>query len=261
MSVVERSTLDEGIELVTLNRPDRLNALSRDLVDALHAELDALAADTSVRVVVLTGAGRGFCAGLDIKEAGTAAGDGVVERFGRQERLAGLVLKMRALPQPVIAAVNGPAAGGGLALALAADARLAAPEARFNVAFVKLGVSGADIGTSWLLPRIVGWGLASELMLTGRLVDAEEAARIGLANRVVPADALIDEAKALAVEIRRNAPFGVRMTKRVLEQNVDAPSLAAAIELENRTQILATQTGEIEEAMMAFLEQREPRFQ
>ena len=258
MSVVERSTLDEGIELLTLNRPDRLNALSQDLVDALHAELEALAADTSVRVVVLTGAGRGFCAGLDLKEA--RGEEDVVTRFGRQERLAGLVLRMRALPQPIIAAVNGPAAGGGLALALAADARLAAPEARFNVAFVKLGVSGADIGTSWLLPRIVGWGLAGELMLTGRLVDAEEAARIGLANRVVPADALLDEAKALAIEIRRNAPFGVRMTKRVLEQNVDAPSLAAAIELENRTQILATQTGEIGEAIMAFLEKREPRY-
>ena len=258
MSVVERSTLDEGIELLTLNRPDRLNALSPDLVEALHAELEALAADKHARVVILTGAGRGFCAGLDLKEAGVE--EDVVARFGRQERLAGLVLRMRALPQPVIAAVNGPAAGGGLALALAADARLAAPEARFNVAFVKLGVSGADIGTSWLLPRIVGWGLASELMLTGRLVDAEEAARIGLANRVVAADALLDEAKALAIDIRRNAPFGVRMTKRVLEQNVDAPSLAAAIELENRTQILATQTGEIGEAIMAFLQKREPRY-
>jgi enoyl-CoA hydratase len=258
MPTTERSELAPGVTLLTMNRPERLNALSRELVEDLHAELDAIRADRSIRVVVLTGAGRGFCAGLDLKEP--PSGDGVVGGLDAQERLASLMLKLRALPQPVIAAVNGPAAGGGLALALSSDIRLAAPEARFNVAFVKIGVSGADMGTSHLLPRIVGMGHASELMLTGRLVDADEAARIGLANRVVPAASLLDEAKALAVEIRRNAPFGVRMTKRVLEQNVDAQSLAAAIELENRTQILATQTGEIEEAIMAFLEKREPRY-
>jgi enoyl-CoA hydratase len=138
--------------------------------------------------------------------------------------------------------------------------RLASPEARFNVAFVKLGVSGADMGVSHLLPRVVGLGHASELMLTGRLVGAEEAARIGLANRVVAAGALLDEAAALAEEIARNTPFAIRMTKQVLAQNVDAPSLAAAVELENRTQILATQTGDFREAIAAFVEKREPRY-
>jgi enoyl-CoA hydratase len=258
MAFVERSDLGPGVALITLNRPDRLNALSAPLVEELHAALDAVAGDEAVRVAVLTGAGRGFCAGLDLKEP---MGDGTVTGGLRsQERIAGLMLKLRALPQPVIAAVNGAAAGGGLALALSSDVRLAAPEARFNVAFVRLGVSGADMGVSHLLPRIVGLGHASELMLTGRLVDAEEAARIGLANRVVPTDQLLDEAAALAADIARNTPFAIRMTKQVLGVNVDAQSLASAIELENRTQILATQTGDFREAIMAFVEKREPRY-
>src|SRR3954468_15711944 len=256
MSFVDRTDLGPGVALLTLNRPERLNALSAPLVEDLHAALDAI--DDAVRVVVLTGAGRGFCAGLDLKEP---MGDGtVVGGLRAQERIAGLMLKLRALSQPVIAAVNGAAAGGGLALALSSDVRLAAEEARFNVAFVKLGVSGADMGVSHLLPRIVGIGHASELMLTGRLVGAEEAARIGLANRVVPAGELLEAAGELAAEIVANAPFGVRMTKEVLRHNVDAQSAAAAIAIENRTQILAVQTGQIVEAMTAFAEKRPPRW-
>jgi enoyl-CoA hydratase len=258
MPTVQRAELGPGVALLTLDRPDRLNALNRELVEDLHMALDDVAADEGVRVVVLTGAGRGFCAGLDLKEPMT--GDGVVGSLAAQERIAGLMLKLHALPQPVIAAVNGAAAGGGLALALASDVRLAAPEARFNVAFVKIGVSGADMGTSYFLPRIVGLGHASELMLTGRLVDAEEAARIGLANRVVAAGELLDAARDLAAEIVANAPFGVRMTKEVLGHNIDAQSPAAAIALENRTQILAVQTGQIVEAMTAFAEKRAPRW-
>jgi enoyl-CoA hydratase len=248
----------EKVHLLTLNRPDQLNTMTAELCEALHTELATLEADRSCRAIVMTGAGRGFCAGLDLKEP---MGDGtVVGGLRAQERIAGLMLKLRALPQPVIAAVNGAAAGGGLALALSSDVRLASPEARFNVAFVKLGVSGADMGVSHLLPRIVGLGHASELMLTGRLVGAEEAARIGLANRVAADGALLDEAAALAAEIAANTPFAIRMTKQVLGVNVDAQSLAAAIELENRTQILATQTGEFREALMAFVEKREPRY-
>jgi enoyl-CoA hydratase len=258
MPTVKRSELGPGVALLTLDRPERLNALNRELVEDLHMALDDVAADETVRVVVLTGAGRGFCAGLDLKEPMT--GDGVVGSLAAQERIAGIMLKLHALPQPVIAAVNGAAAGGGLALALASDVRLAAPEARFNVAFVKIGVSGADMGTSYFLPRIVGAGHASELMLTGRLVGAEEAARIGLANRVVPPGELLDAARDLAAEIVANAPFGVRMTKEVLRHNVDAQSAAAAIALENRTQILAVQTGQIVEAMTAFAEKRPPRW-
>jgi enoyl-CoA hydratase len=253
--------LTEGVVLLRLERPERLNALSWTLVDELYAAIAAIGKDLNVRVVVLTGAGRGFCAGLDIKEEDSlGAEDDVVTVFGRQEALAGLTLALRNLPQPVVAAVNGPAAGGGLALALAADIRLCAPAARFNVAFVRIGISGCDIGVSHMLPRLVGEGIAAEMMLTGRLVEAEEAVRIGLVNRVVEVDRLLEEAGSVAAEIARNSPFGVRMTKQVLHRNVDAPSIEAAIDLENRTQVLSIQTEDVREALGAFQEKREPQF-
>jgi enoyl-CoA hydratase len=253
--------LAEGVLLLRLERPERLNALSWTMVDELHAATTAIGKDSGVRVVVLTGAGRGFCAGLDIKaENSLGADDDVVTVFGRQEAIAGLTLALRNMPQPVIAAVNGPAAGGGLALALAADVRICAPDARFNVAFVRIGISGCDIGVSHMLPRIVGLGVAAEMMLTGRLVEPEEALRTGLVNRVVEADRLLPEATSLAGEIARNSPFGVRMTKQVLHRNVDAPSIEAAIELENRTQVLSIQTEDVREALGAFQEKREPQF-
>jgi enoyl-CoA hydratase len=252
---------EPGIAVLTLNRPDRLNALSWSLIDALHGALEELAHRGDVRAVVLTGAGRGFCSGLDLSGDDALGGDATIQQaLGRQERVGSLATALRGLPQPVIAAVNGPAAGGGLALALASDVRLCAPEARFNVAFVKIGLSGCDVGVSHLLPRIVGLGMASELMLTGRPVDGEEAARIGLVNRVVPNDDLLAAAVELAEAIAANSPFGVRMTKQVLHRNVDAPSLEAAIELENRTQVLATRTADLAEAVAAHHEKRPARF-
>jgi enoyl-CoA hydratase len=257
---LERS--GDGIATLTLNRPDRLNALTWEMIDALHGVLSEIADDRSIRVLILTGAGRGFCAGLDIKQRDDAVGsdDDVLTVYRRQERVAGLALALRNLPQPVIAAVNGPASGGGLALALASDVRIGSPTARFNVAFVRIGLSGGDVGVSHLLPRIVGLGMASELMLTGRPVEAEEALRIGLVNRVVPADDLIPSATGLALEMAANSPFGVWMTKQVLHRNVDAPSLEAAIEMENRTQALATRTEDAREAMAAFREKRAAEF-
>jgi enoyl-CoA hydratase/carnithine racemase len=251
-----------GIATVTLSRPDRLNALSWEMVSELGAALAELGADREVRVVVLTGEGRGFCAGIDIKEpdaVGSADGDPIAV-YHRQEAVAGLATALRGLPQPVVAAVNGPAAGGGLALALAADVRVCSTAARFNVAFVKIGLSGCDIGVSYLLPRIVGFGIASELMLTGRMVEVEEAARIGLANRVVAPEELLDSAYELAGQIAANSPFGVWMTKQVLGRNVDAGDIGAAIELENRTQVLATRTDDMKEALGAFVEKRPARF-
>ena len=257
-------TLDEprpGIVVVTLNRPERLNALTWAMIDELHATLADLGARRDVRVVVLTGAGRGFCSGLDVggDDAVGSVGD-VVEVYDRQERVASLATRLRNLPQPVVAAVNGPAAGGGFALALASDVRVCARSARFNAAFVRIGLSACDVGVSYLLPRIVGLGVASELMLTGRLVDAEEALRIGLANRVVEDGEAVEAALDLAADIARNSPFGVRMTKQVLARNVDAQSLESAVELENRTQVVATRTRDMPEALAAFRERREPRF-
>jgi enoyl-CoA hydratase/carnithine racemase len=250
----------DGVALVTLNRPGRLNAISTEMFDELNALCAAVEHDPDVRAVVLTGAGRGFCAGADLDTIGALSEMSVPEFMRVQEHGADAIAALKSLPKPVIAAVNGPAAGGGLAIALAADVRIAAPEARFNVAFVRIGLSGCDVGVSWLLPRVVGLGHASELMLTGRLIDALEAERIGLVNRVVPAERLLGAAGEVAAEIAANSPFGVRLTKQVLQLNVDAPSLQAAIAIENRNQVLASRTEDMAEALRAFHEKRPAEF-
>jgi enoyl-CoA hydratase len=253
-----------GIKLITLNRPDSLNAMNHELVSAVHEALDDVDADNACRAVVLTGAGRAFCAGLDLKGAGPAPG---TDGLGRaqagmlsQQHIASLYTHMRRVRKPIIAAVNGPAAGGGLAFALASDIRVAASSAKFNVAFVRIGLSGCDVGVSYLLPRLIGASKAFELMLTGRFVLADEAERIGLVSRVVPDGEVVDAALGIADQIAANSPFGVWMTKEVMWANLEAGSMQAAIDLENRTQILTTFTEDMPEAMRAFLEKREPNF-
>ncbi len=250
----------DGVAVVTLDRPRHLNAMNAALIAGLHEAFDALATDRSCRVIVLTGAGRAFCAGLDLKEGATPAG---AEGRGRaqaglmtQQSIATLVPKMRSLPQPVIAAVNGAASGGGLALALASDIRVASASARMNVAFVRIGLSGCDIGVSWLLPRLIGASRAYELLLTGRFVDAAEALQIGLVVRVVPDGEVLDAAFETADLLIANSPFGVQMTKEVMWSQLEIGSMAAGIDLENRTQLLASTTGDMVEAMAAFLEKR-----
>ena len=263
-STVVRSQPSAGIALLTLDRPDRLNAMNHELVADLHAALDEVAADGDVRVVVLTGAGRGFCAGLDLRDGAAVPGQehlGRVQRgMATQQHIASLVPRLRSLPQPVIAAVNGPAAGGGLALALAADVRLAAMSARFNVAFVRIGLSGCDIGVSWLLPRLIGASRAFELLLTGRIIDADAAERLGIVSRVVPDGEVVDAALEVAAEIAANSPMGVRMTKEVMWSQLEVGSLQAGIDLENRTQVMTSFTEDMAEAMTAFLEKRPPAF-
>jgi enoyl-CoA hydratase len=253
-------TIGTGIAQVTLNRPERLNAMNYALISGLYAALDELAEDRSCRVIILTGTGRGFCAGLDLTEGASppkAAGLGRAQAgMTVQKMIAGLVPKMRSMPQPIISAVNGAASGGGLALALASDVRIADANARFNVAFVRVGLSGCDIGVSWLLPRLVGASRAFELLLTGRLVDATEADRIGLVTRVVEAGRAVESARETAELIVGNSPFGVRMTKEVMWSQLEIGSLQAGIDLENRTQVLSSFTGDLVEAMQAFAEKR-----
>ena len=251
---------EAGIAILSLNRPDRLNALADDTVARLSRCLDELAADHALRVLIVTGEGRGFCAGFDL---GLAADAPLTPQLGeaaawtlRQEAFAGLVTRLRALRAPVIAAVNGPANGAGLGIALACEIRLAAPAAAFNAAFVKVGMSSCDIGVSWLLPRCVGMSRAFEIMLTGRMVGADEAERIGLVSAVVPADQLLPRALEMARSIAANSEFGVWMTKRGTWANVEAASLQAAIELENRTQILARSTGELQRAAERLIRRR-----
>jgi enoyl-CoA hydratase len=266
MTTVRSETIDDGITLLTLDRPERLNAMSRALVSDLHDALAAVADDRECRVAILTGAGRGFCSGLDLKETGDIAADvgdgggGPPAALRRQQQIATLVTRLRRLSKPVIAAVNGPATGGGLALALACDVRVAAESASFNVAFIRVGLSGCDIGVSYLLPRLVGASRAFELMLTGRMIDAGEADRIGLVSRVVPDGHVVDTARETAELIRANSPFGVWMTKEVMWSNLESGSLQAAIDLENRTQLLSSYTGDMQEALAAFLEKRPPQF-
>jgi enoyl-CoA hydratase len=250
----------DGVTRMTLNRPDKLNAMNADLVAELHDALIDVGADTLCRVVLLTGSGRGFCAGLDLGGYGHAPRAENLRRvegsFATQTHIATLIPRLRSLPQPVIAAVNGPAAGAGLALALGSDIRIAASSARLNVAFVRLGVSGCDIGVSWLLPRLIGASRAWELMLTGRIIDAEEADRIGLVLRVVPDGELLEAALATAGLIAANSPWGIRMTKEVMWSQLEVGSLQAGIDLENRTQVLSSMTGDMQEAVAAFLEKR-----
>jgi enoyl-CoA hydratase len=264
MAVVELSTPAPGIALVTLNRPDKLNAMTSELVESLHKTLDAIAVDAEVRVVVLTGAGRGFCAGLDLGGYGTAPGrrqPGKVEAsFATQKHIASLVPHMRSIPQPIIAAVNGPAAGGGFALVLGSDVRIASAAAKFNAAFIRIGLSACDIGTSWLLPRLVGAARAQELMLTGRIFDAHEAERIGLVIETVAPEALLDRAYEKAAEIMLNSPIGVALTKEGMWSALEIPGLQAAIDLENRQQIMATFSEDAQETLRARSEKRPPRY-
>jgi enoyl-CoA hydratase/carnithine racemase len=262
MSTVRVERPEPGIAVITLDRPERLNALSFELVDDLHAALDEVGADNTCRVVVLTGAGRGFCSGLDLREVGpSSVSAGLRPPAGgmrSQAHIADLGPRLRRVPQPVIAAINGPAFGGGLALACACDIRVAARSARMCVQFVKVGVGGCDIGISYTLPRLVGGSRAHELILTAREFDAAEAERIGLVARVVDDGQALDAALEIARTLLGYSPFGVTMTKEVMWANLDAPSFDSALHLENRTQILAATSGDVMEAAKAFAERRAP---
>lgn len=249
---------------VTLNRPDQLNAITAELNEALRAELRVISENRGCRAVILTGAGRGFCAGLDLRGYGQAPGndgsDAARDRLGNQEHMSRLILELRALPQPVIAAVNGPAAGFGLALALGSDIRYASQSAVFRVAFINIGVSNCDMATSWLLPRLIGASRAHELMLTGRRFDAEEALKVGLVADVVPEDELPGRALRAAEQIASLAPWGVRLTKQGMWTALELPSEQAAAEFEDRQQIMSTFGVAPPEAVSAFLEKRAAEF-
>jgi enoyl-CoA hydratase len=252
------------VRRLTLNRPEQLNAMTAELCEELHVALRAISAERACRAVILTGAGRGFCAGLDLHGYGAAPeNDGSDEprnRLANQEHMSRLILQLRALPQPAIAAVNGPAAGLGLALALGCDIRYAAPEAVFRAAFINIGVSNCDMGISWLLPRLIGASRSHELMLTGRRVDAEEAARIGLVADVVEQSLLLERAQESAEQIAALSPWGVRLTKQGMWSALEIPSERAAVEYEDRQQIMATFGGAVPEAIGAFLEKRPAEF-
>lgn len=235
-----------GVVVLQLNRPKQLNAINEVMRDELSLTLGEIAADTSVNAVVLTGAGRGFCAGIDVRNFGSPieASAPAIERMRFQEAMAALPQAIRALPQPVVAAVNGPCVGAGLALCLASDIRICSSAATFGNAAILLGLSGAEMGMSYHLPRIVGTSVAADWMLTGRTVSAEEADRRGLVSEVVAPERLTERALEIAATIADLSPLGVQLTKRALQTNTDASGLDAAMELENRNQVLSHATEE-----------------
>jgi enoyl-CoA hydratase len=241
--------------LVTLNRPERLNAINDNLVADLLAALDAAAANPGCRAVVLTGAGRGFCAGADLKDEGSTVPNHDLPasvNYGRQEKWSSVSVRLHEFGVPVIAAVNGPAVGGGLAISAACDLRVAAESAHFAVANVRIGLSGGEMGQSWTLPRLIGHSRATELLLTGRPLGARESAEWGLVSRVVPDGEVVDAALELAHAIGANPAFGVSLTKEMLRVSSEVSSLRQAVVVEDRTQSLAVYARDVDAAAANF---------
>lgn len=249
-----------GIARLILNRPQRLNALNPALASALREYFQGLYRRHEVRVVILLGAGTSFCAGLDLKEQRPGSELGTVGMMAVQQSIRDIMLAMRRCPQPIISVIQGAASGGGFALALASDIRLGTPDARMNASFIRVGLTGCDMGVSYFLPRMVGSSVAAEYLLTGRFMDAQRAYGLGLFSRVAPLDELQGEAQALAGDMLRTTPLGLRLTKEALGHSIDAASLDAVVAMEDRQQVLCTQSDDFREGMQAFLEKRPPRY-
>jgi 2-(1,2-epoxy-1,2-dihydrophenyl)acetyl-CoA isomerase len=253
-------TRGEGIATLVLNRPERLNALNTELSSALNRALTQVAQDDSVRAVILTGAGRAFCAGGDLgaigkgRESGKTAELGPILRSGMQ-----IVLKMRTMPQPVIAVVNGAAAGAGMNIALAADLRIAAEEATFGQNFARVGLY-PDYGGTYFLPQLVGPSRAAELFYTGEMIDAQTALRMGIVNHVVPGAQLESAAKTLALKIAQGPPVAVRAVKQAIFGG-QKDALMEALELEVQQQLKCFLSEDCREGIRAFFEKRQPKFQ
>lgn len=250
----------DEVDWVTMNRPDRLNALDDTLIGALSDYFGAIAKDRDCRVIVLRGAGRAFCAGLDLAAMSGSAERDTIDRLAHQRSIAEIVMKMRYCPQPIISLVHGPACGGGFAMALASDIRIAGESARMNAAFIRIGLSACDIGVSYFLPRLVDASLAAELMLTGDFIAATRALATGLVSRVVPDDRMDEAAAPLIDSMLTTAPLGLRLTKECLRMSIDAPSLEAAVAMEDRNQILCAAGPDFDEAIAAFFEKRRPDY-
>ena len=249
---------DGQVDWLTLNRPESLNAISLEMVTELRDYFGSLYEDESVRIVVMRGAGRAFCAGLDIKESQTREEQPYGGGMGFQGYLAEVYIRMRRCPQPIVALVQGPACGGGFSFVLASDIRIAGESVRMNAAFIKLGLSACDMGSSYFLPRLVGTSVASELMLTGRFIHAERALATGLVSEVVPDSELAAAAGPYLKDMLNTSPMGLRLTKEGLNLAIDAPGLEAAMAIENRNQLMCSRTEDVKEGMRAFIEKRDP---
>jgi enoyl-CoA hydratase/carnithine racemase len=253
----------EAIEILSLNRPDALNAVNPTMIEEATEYFSGLNQRLDVRVVILRANGRQFCAGAELgSDAFASSGDGRPQRqLLMQKRYSGLVKLMRACPQPIIGLLHGAACGAGFSLALACDVRFAAPSTRLNAAYLKVGLGGCDMGSGYLLPRLIGLSIASELLMTGRFIHAERAKAVGLVSDVVEDDQLLNAGLDLAGDMLKASPLGLRMTKETLNAQIDAPSLDAALVLEDRQQVMLIETADHKEAVMAFREKRPPHYE
>jgi enoyl-CoA hydratase len=262
MSTVLIEKARPHVTVIRLNRPERLNAMSIELCLELKAALEQVAEDNDCWIVVLTGSGRAFCSGLDLKDQSAIPNiDGLtVPRIGpRAIRIYSQVIPvMRHIPQPIIAAINGPAYGGGLCLSLGADLRIASESAVFNSTGIVRGLTSTELGVSWLLPRLIGAAHSNDILYTGRVIDAAEALRMGLVSRVVPDAEIVDSAFEMAEAMCAYSPYGLQMTKQVIWANLENTSLISAIELEDRNQIMLGMTDNLPEAISAYSEKRKP---
>jgi enoyl-CoA hydratase/carnithine racemase len=243
---------------LTLNRPEQLNALNLELVTELRETFESLRRDHAVRVVVLRASGKAFCAGLDLNDANWSGKPTPNEMLEFQRSISDIYRAMRQCPQPIISLVQGAACGGGFSLALASDIRIAADTAKMNAAYIKAGLTACDMACSYLLPRLVGLSVASELMMTGRFINAERALKVNMVSEVVPEDQLDQAAEGFVEDLLSTSPMGLRLTKDGLNVSVDAASLEAAMALEDRQQSLVAMTEDAKEAVAAFLEKRQP---
>lgn len=251
---------DAGIATITLDRPERLNALTFEVYAELRDLFAALAGRADVKAVIVTGAGRGFCSGGDVEAIiGELLTRDMPQLVAFTRMTGALIANIRAVPQPVIAAINGVAAGAGAVIALASDFRIAVPQASLAFLFTKVGLAGADMGAAYLLPRVVGLARATELLFLGDRIPADEALRIGLVNRVVAPDALMEEARQLARRLADGPTFALGMTKTLLNQELDA-DFRSAIEAEAEGQAICMQTPDFREAYEAFKARRAPVF-
>jgi enoyl-CoA hydratase/carnithine racemase len=250
----------DAIEILSLNRPDALNAVTPVMADELIAYFSGLHDRLTTRIVIFRGNGRAFCAGAELgSDAFAAPGAGRPQRQLDMQQRYSRIIRL-SCPQPIVALVQGAACGAGFSLLLASDVRFATPAARMNAAYIRVGVGGCDMGSGYLLPRLIGLSVASELLLTGRFLGADRAKAVGLVSDVVADDKLLETGLAFAAEMARASPMGLRMTKQTLNALIDAPGIDAALMIEDRQQVMLLETSDHQEAVAAFRERRDPTY-
>ncbi len=272
---------ENGIGILTLNRPDKLNALNFQMIEDLHSIFDDLMLNLDCRVLILKAEGRAFCAGLDLRESTVLQSkkkpealkekfffmrapekDLIKAKIYAQARASQLIVKMRKISQPIIVIIQGPATGAGFTLILAADIRIAGESAKLANSFINIGFSGSDLASSYHLPRLIGMSRAAEILYTGRFIDAEEAERIGLVLKVIKGNEtkLLEAASEIAENLLAKSPLGLRMTKEAINISLDSPSLDTIMQIENRTQMLCSTSTDLLEGINAFFEKRKPHY-